>query len=257
MGRNLIIGDIHNKIDTARKIFLHWKDKVDTIFFLGDYFDSWNDNATMAENTAKFLRWLLDNHADKARLIFGNHDTTYAAPQGGPDKGCFGHSKDKHAAVKKHLNLTHWARFELFYLVDGWYLSHAGITKHHFEHPIHGLTHEQIDIRCKQAKQAALDGLHHPLLTIGASRGGFQPIGGITWADWHEDFEPVPGIKQIVGHTPVNKPQSKNAYGTDSGESWNLDCLKNRFVGLLTDGKFSWHFAFDVKLTKQLQKETK
>ena len=191
----------------------------------------------MARNTALFIKWLLDTH-DKVKLIFGNHDTTYAAPQGGPDAGCFGHSKAKHAEVRKILNVGYWNKFELYYFIDGWYFSHAGITEHHFSHPIHGLTHEQIDIRCKQAKRAVLDGMHHPLLTIGASRGGFQPVGGITWADWNEDFSPIPGFLQCVGHTPIPKPQVKNVYGTNSGESWNLDCFP-RNIGWLIDGKFS------------------
>jgi hypothetical protein len=27
-------------------------------------------------------------------------------------------------------------------------------------------------------------------------------VGGITWLDWTTEFQPVPGLHQIVGHTP-------------------------------------------------------
>jgi hypothetical protein len=36
----------------------------------------------------------------------------------------------------------------------------------------------------------------------GIERGGNAAVGGITWLDWRSEFRPVPGVNQIVGHTP-------------------------------------------------------
>ena len=43
---------------------------------------------------------------------------------------------------------------------------------------------------------------YEPLLACGAGRGGRELVGGITWLDWWCEFTPVPGLNQIVGHTP-------------------------------------------------------
>jgi hypothetical protein len=41
------------------------------------------------------------------------------------------------------------------------------------------------------------------LLNVGASRGGYDRVGGPLWLDWSREFRPVAGLNQIVGHTPA------------------------------------------------------
>ena len=41
----------------------------------------------------------------------------------------------------------------------------------------------------------------HPLIGCGYARHGDAPVGGLTWLDWAEEFAPIPGIHQIVGHS--------------------------------------------------------
>lgn len=42
------------------------------------------------------------------------------------------------------------------------------------------------------------------LFKAGSARGGPEPVGGVTWCDWDQEFEPTPGLHQIVGHTPAS-----------------------------------------------------
>ena len=62
----------------------------------------------------------------------------------------------------------------------------------------------------------------HPIFNIGKSRGGRHRTGGIFWEDFRNltDAQSVPGLMQIVGHTPLNKVVSlKNGalVGIDTG----------------------------------------
>ena len=43
----------------------------------------------------------------------------------------------------------------------------------------------------------------------GVSRSGDQRIGGICWIDWDE-LVPIPGLNQLVGHTPAQSVRHKN-----------------------------------------------
>jgi hypothetical protein len=77
---------------------------------------------------------------------------------------------------------------------------------------------------------------------IGYARGGSSPFGGLYWCDWFREFEPVPGVKQIVGHTgyrPVPKDLSDHEMGILEKEgNYNVDCLnyKEEFLIIKQDG---------------------
>ena len=69
----------------------------------------------------------------------------------------------------------------------------------------------------------------HPLLRAGWVRGGDQAKGGCTWLDWDEEFEDIPGVPQIVGHTIGKEPRWK-------GASLCLD-TQLRHYAVIEDGK--------------------
>jgi hypothetical protein len=64
---------------------------------------------------------------------------------------------------------------------------------------------------------------------IGMPRGGIDPVGGIYWCDWYSEFEPVPGVSQILGHTSalsVQEQMLSSELGIREKEkNYNLDCL--------------------------------
>ncbi len=83
----------------------------------------------------------------------------------------------------------------------------------------------------EKALQDVRNGKINPWLDAGFARGGKQVVGGITWLDWHDEFEPVPYLNQIVGHTQLRYPEEKT---TENSKNYCLD-TKNRHIGILED----------------------
>src|ERR1019366_7343651 len=71
-----------------------------------------------------------------------------------------------------------------------------------------GKYREFIDRACADAWTCLNRGEPHFLLGRGVSRSGDQRIGGINWMDW-EELIPIPGLNQLVGHTPAQSVRHK------------------------------------------------
>ncbi len=56
--------------------------------------------------------------------------------------------------------------------------------------------------------------------------------GGITWCDWN-DFNPIAGVQQIVGHTPDGYIRSKRIVKEE--KNYCIDC-QNKVALLIVDG---------------------
>lgn len=61
-------------------------------------------------------------------------------------------------------------------------------------------------------------------------------VAGIIWLDWHDEFDPVPHLDQIVGHTQLNIPEEKT---TLDSRNYCMD-TGNKHIGILEDGVFTW-----------------
>ena len=80
--------------------------------------------------------------------------------------------------------------------------------------------------------------LIYPMLNyfgIGTARGGTLKKGGLLWQDWFEEFEPIEGLNQIVGHTHSERIHYKN---TDNSINVNVDCFP-KFIISIVDGKIT------------------
>ncbi|MDP3103820.1 MAG: hypothetical protein Q8M95_04345 [Candidatus Methanoperedens sp.] len=84
--------------------------------------------------------------------------------------------------------------------------------------------------------QDVRNGKINPWLDAGFARGGLQVVGGIIWLDWHDEFDPVPHLDQIVGHTQLNIPEEKT---TLDSRNYCMD-TGNKHIGILEDGVFTW-----------------
>lgn len=231
MARTLIIPDIHHKTAIADEVL--GRESYDGAVFLGDYFDDFDDTPEDARRTAEWLR----AHAGDSRLtfLFGNHDIPYRFTAEGID--CPGFEIDKWMAVLQVLTEACWDRFRLHAWVDGHLLTHAGWNRHFAD--AHGLvTPALIDDLCAECLRDLNNGRMHPLVAAGRSRGGREACGGVTWQDWRE-LEPVPAMRQIVGHTPDLRVRHK-----DSGGGTAI-CLDTRLLhyGCLENGFFSAHLT--------------
>ena len=200
----VVIGDLHHYVDWVNP-FIHKLDqkyRVDEVVFTGDYFDSYNDTAGQAEDTA---RWLHSSLREAGRIrrvhLMGNHDMPYALETKCPEYLCPGFSDLKKIYIDRILCANDWDRITGAYYTQGWLISHAGFSRELIEHPVLGIpTPETLAMEANLALFTARDGKPVKYYLPGWRMGQSQ-VGGITWSDWNHEFVMTPGLKQIVGHT--------------------------------------------------------
>jgi hypothetical protein len=95
-------------------------------------------------------------------------------------------------------------------------------------------TVEKILRRCGEAMSRVARGKVDPILGMGLDRGGWlQNFGGPLWMDW-DSLVPIPGINQIVGHTPGTEVRVKI---TTKSRNFCLDVENASVAAMLSDGK--------------------
>lgn len=198
--KTLILADTHNQIERNENIIA--TENADLVIFLGDYFDSWGDTPTKNKETAKWLKESL-RHSNRIHLI-GNHDVSYAFHNN--YTCCSGWTQEKHKSINSVLVKRDWEKLKWYYVLDGWFFTHAGLHVNHT--PLTNKTLESIQswmkVQAINANQKLTNGDYHWFYLAGKRRGGVVDIGGITWCDARE-FKPIPNVKQIFGHTPLYK----------------------------------------------------
>lgn len=171
----LVVGDLHGQHEIAQAAL----DTDYPVVFIGDYLDSFKRSV---DDQIITLRLVLNAvRRDKAVALRGNHELSYWLP----NAQCSGYK----AATQLHFNDL-VKDFEMltrdYVWVEGFLISHAGVSQHILD--LYDLSLEEY--------------LHRGRFgDVGYSRGGLSPVGGLYWCDWRYDFEPVPDVKQIVGHT--------------------------------------------------------
>lgn len=204
----LIIPDVHNRIELVEKIIASVK--PDKTIFLGDYFDDFHDTPDIARDVAK---WFKQSIYKKDRIhLCGNHDVHYWFEDNVKTR-CSGYSEFKSMAISDIVTKKEWEKLKFFYILDNkWLLSHAGV------HPswvipgsmasvVPSATLTNIKDQLKYDSQRALKNLYsgggHWFTDAGFSRSyTARNYGGLLWCDWSQEFMPIRGIHQIVGHTP-------------------------------------------------------
>ena len=64
-------------------------------------------------------------------------------------------------------------------------------------------------------------------------------MGGITWQDFREEFEPIDGLKQLVGHSRRKKIEGHPLEGTinlEECDNLNIDCGLFEYL-IISNGK--------------------
>ena len=226
MANILVIGDIHQKVGRLNDLLERYESAADYTVFTGDYFDDFNDNCMEVELMAS---WLCDNLSKPDRVfLMGNHDFQYMLPAG--VVYCSGYAAWKREIIENILDQTHWSQIGYFHAHESqvddiqvkYWFSHAGITRHWFEHPVYGTTTATIKQKLATTQQA-IKGLTRDWGCIYAAdryRGGPYNHGGLLWSDWR-GIEQYENTTQIVGHTPH--------YGvtTKINEESNSMCINN------------------------------
>lgn len=193
---SLIIGDVHHHTVETELLERSMSGRFDRVVYLGDYFDDFGDTPERMRCTCRWLNETLDR-PNRIHLL-GNHDLAFFNPDN-PQLSCPGWSWEKQRIFDLECRNLPRERFALAVEVNGWLLSHAG-----FHPQLAGRKRAKTLVHdANVALQAALAGTRTPMLGCGYGRGGGDRIGGLTWLDWDYEFEPIPGLNQIVGHTPA------------------------------------------------------
>ena len=217
---------MHHKWRKAESIIE--SESPDRAVFLGDYFDDFGDSPEIAAGTA---RWLKRSLVDRARVhLIGNHDLGYMSAL--PRLRCSGYGEDKHAAVASCG--IDWSRLEPFCWIDGgaWLCTHAGLSARFLELVRPGATAADVGDVLEEARvdlRRVSDELHaHPFLQAGAARLGPSETGGIVWCDYNEEYEDVPGLRQIFGHTRGERV--RHGRGPKGAEHYCIDTVLNHYI---------------------------
>ena len=203
----LLLPDLHHRVDHADKIIKHVG--ADEVIFLGDAFDDFDDTPEMVKHTCEWVENFINtpNHI----FIGGNHDIQYMYPY--KSFQCSGYAQWKYFIVRDTINPKLWDKVKWYYFLDDvWLLSHAGlhnlnvpeeIAKVRKDRPkfINELS-QYLDAEIRKGFNYGASGAGSWIFNAGRARWGQQRVGGITWCDFNQEFFPVRGINQIMGHTP-------------------------------------------------------
>jgi hypothetical protein len=240
--KTLTIGDIHGRRDWKKFLFgnedlyREWRrnsdiNRVETlksiipmydydkIIFVGDYVDSFTvGNLDMKENLQDIIH-LARFERDKIVLLLGNHDVQYFIPKSG---GCSGFRPemqwDFHELFQRDRELFHLA-----FQYKDWLWSHAGVNERFFS--------DHMENRPRHVKEDwaymlndMLNREEHQVFQVSYFRGGASLYAGPLWTDRKElVHQPMPGINQIVGHTPV---PDIDEVDTPNAKLIFVDCLE-------------------------------
>lgn len=221
----LVVGDIHNKIDDLEELFKSYSEH--TILFAGDYFDNFHDDASDAQRTAIWLQYSL-NQPNRIHL-WGNHDLPYHYSNNGT-YNCPGFTAGKSLAINSIMKPSDWDKLKFYHFDGNFWYSHAGFNLYHFPEMKDGMEYGEAQdiLEGRFSKVFPIQDKPDPIIwDADHYRGGFSRYGGLLWQDWRAlNSNGIPGINQIVGHTPV--PEISFAYVPNKANAnithVNVDC---------------------------------
>lgn len=249
MTRILVIPDTHQKHVKVQKLI----DSVefDRCIFLGDFFDDFGDTAVNTKDTALWLREKIFPDP-RFVILYGNHDFAYYFAYN-PATRCSGYTDAKRAAIFSVLSYDEIiARVKFFHVEAGYLFSHAGVTNQVWK-DIQRMEPEGatlLDVLPKWVKRS-FDGARTlsamPMFECGWSRGGRSQYGGMIWADWDE-FNPISGVNQIVGHTPHDVPEVIVKFSDGNVRYYNANEWVYNKTSVLAKQVTSINYALDTHL---------
>lgn len=200
--RTVVIPDLHQAPNLDAIDVIIEREKPDLTVFLGDYFDQFFDSPDEARRTAE---WLSKSLQQSGRVhLMGNHDLVYAYA-GHAHVHCSGFTVEKAEAIDSVLRRS-WLQELPFYRWEGGILySHAGLSSANVPADVMGSDAivSFLSAAEREAREHLSRDLPHWIYASGRRRGGRAPAGGLVWCDIHE-FQPIPQLNQIFGHTPRN-----------------------------------------------------
>lgn len=219
----LVVPDVHLRVGRVSKILESWGNRG-RVVFLGDFFDDFGDTPSKNTEMAMFLKEEILSRSDCV-VLMGNHDLHYH-PRCPRELRCSGFSEEKMKAINKVLDLEDFAKMRWALSSDGFLFTHAGLHPRLLP-PFADVDASKIaDWINKSCDNSLSTGDYtEPLLRAGYMRYGPQPVGGVIWMDFRE-YEHIPGLQQVFGHTPLRIHSVIKAGGEVSlCLDTNLECV--------------------------------
>lgn len=203
----LILPDIHLSHKKAEKIISSVK--ADKIVALGDFFDNFDDTPEMVFATAEWFKDFINR--PNVVACCGNHDIMYWFKDN-KNVRCGGYTDEKSKIINSIVKPDDWNKLKFYHVIDDWILSHAGIhpfwidmVKFRKNEPVE-ITQEaliqKLETDSKECIKRLNKGDGNWFIVAGFSRSNSPFVGGLLWCDFNQEFEPIRGIHQILGHTP-------------------------------------------------------
>lgn len=206
--RTLIIPDVHEQIDALLEL-APAIDEAERIVCLGDFFDTHGER-----NAASVARWIKERLDDnRFTWLLGNHDCHYFFRH--QHFKCSGYNPMTADVVLRNFTREDILQFKPYTQVGPYLVSHAG-----FRPETEYLATAQ---HAEEAVDKAIRGSFHDMWTPGYARGGWAMYGGPTWLDFNQEFLPIPGRPQIVGHTFSRKHTVQSKDDAQGNRSYCLD----------------------------------
>jgi len=201
----IIVGDLHGQVEIARRVLKVTKGHYNVVF-VGDYLDSFTrtpeeqfDTITTVVGAARF-------EPERVTALLANHERSYLY-----DEPCAGWNSQTHELVNYYGDVFRETLKDYVWVGDV-LVTHAGVT-------LKAIPYKPDADDFRPLVEEFLHGPYRNM--VGRARGGRDPVGGIYWCDFNHEFEPIPGIRQVFGHTRGNGIRTK-------GDNWCIDCLEDR-----------------------------
>jgi hypothetical protein len=214
----LIIGDVHGNVPFLEQVQATYPQHHK--IFVGDFVDSRQFTRADELKGLDIVIGMIER--GEAEACLGNHEWSYLNTL----MRCSGYDESFDMELRPYKEkLLRLFKYFVWFPEHNVLITHAGLTFQLWKEL--GLTlgklAETLDGWARQPVTET------PAGRIGLSRGGIDPVGGIFWCDWYSEFQPVPRLTQIFGHTSAltiqEEMQEPPAGIRRRGSNYNIDCL--------------------------------
>lgn len=222
----LVVGDLHLKQEFVlpRIDELLANDaKIGRVVFLGDACDDWGANEADELNAMEFYAKWVREHRERGMqidVLLGNHDFCYVRGKRGPGSIM---------SIMRNLRtiLEDALQAKVACAVGPYLCSHAGVTGVWAKRFLSDVPADAAAIAQRLNEMLADSSHWGDLDSCPPSRGGWS-LPGPLWADLRDMLDDaLPGVPQIVGHSPVERAENyANGWMTAGSDSlWACDTM--------------------------------
>ena len=209
MEKYVFVGDIHGRVRDVERALTRPGKKI----FVGDFVDSYTESAGKQQACLEMVLHSIKRAESQA--VFGNHELSYMIPE----HRCSGWNLETNLVIQKYKEEMYQLFKPYIFIEPNILVTHAGLSKFWWDK--HDLT---LDNLCDTLDDWWKDNAS-PMHKIGYTRGGQAPRGGTFWCHYPDEFEPIPDLVQIFGHTSDREIRG-------DGENFCIDNSRTQIGGM-------------------------